>query len=301
MPEGKKKQSMEIVYHLGAHCTDEERLVRCLLRNRDTLAAEGVAVPGPTRYRNILRDTASSLDGRAASFDTQEMLLEQILDDDAGDVRRLVLSWDSFLAFPRWVVRGKLYPGAADRVRGLAQTFADHDCEFFLALRNPATFIPELLSKQRDEDYEEQILKTDPLDLRWSDVVAEMVDKMPGLKLTVWCDEDTPLIWPEVLSALTGRAGGAQLAGADDFLATLISDEGLARYRKETGTQADMPVAVRRELVAELLETHARTGVVDQTIDMPDWDQPLIDALTEEYDYDVARIAGMQGVTFIAP
>ena len=25
---------MEIVYHLGAHCTDEERLLRCLLKNR---------------------------------------------------------------------------------------------------------------------------------------------------------------------------------------------------------------------------------------------------------------------------
>ena len=33
---------MRIVYHLGAHCTDEERLVRCLLKNRGLLAGQGI-------------------------------------------------------------------------------------------------------------------------------------------------------------------------------------------------------------------------------------------------------------------
>ena len=36
---------MRIVYHLGAHCTDEDRLVRCLLKNRAVLAEAGIAVP----------------------------------------------------------------------------------------------------------------------------------------------------------------------------------------------------------------------------------------------------------------
>ncbi len=54
---------MRIVYHLGAHCTDDERLVRCLLKNRGTLAEQGIVVPGPTRYRNLLRDTAATLKG----------------------------------------------------------------------------------------------------------------------------------------------------------------------------------------------------------------------------------------------
>ena len=29
MPEPKKSGPMRIAYHLGAHCTDEDRLVRC--------------------------------------------------------------------------------------------------------------------------------------------------------------------------------------------------------------------------------------------------------------------------------
>ena len=59
---------MRIVYHLGAHCTDEERLVRCLLKNRATLADQGIVVPAPTRYRKLLRDTAVQLKGQPAAI-----------------------------------------------------------------------------------------------------------------------------------------------------------------------------------------------------------------------------------------
>ena len=54
---------MRIVYHLGAHCTDDDRLVRCLLKNRALLADQGITVPSPTRYRKLLRDTVMQLRG----------------------------------------------------------------------------------------------------------------------------------------------------------------------------------------------------------------------------------------------
>ena len=38
---------MRIAYHLGAHCTDDERLLRTLIANRALLADEGVVVPDP--------------------------------------------------------------------------------------------------------------------------------------------------------------------------------------------------------------------------------------------------------------
>ena len=52
---------MRIVYHLGAHFTDEERLLKCLLKNRGILSQNAVAVPGPKSYRVLLRDTIMSL------------------------------------------------------------------------------------------------------------------------------------------------------------------------------------------------------------------------------------------------
>ena len=93
---------MRIVYHLGVHCTDEDRLVRCLLKNRAVLAEQGIVVPPPTRYRNLLRDTVNQLRGAAASEETEAMILDQIMDEGAGD--RLILSWSSFLSFPAYAV-----------------------------------------------------------------------------------------------------------------------------------------------------------------------------------------------------
>ena len=73
---------MRIVYHLGAHFTDEERLLKCLLKNREVLSQYGVVVPGPKRYRNLLRDTAIQLKGSAASRDTQALILDKIMEED---------------------------------------------------------------------------------------------------------------------------------------------------------------------------------------------------------------------------
>ena len=81
---------MRIVYHLGAHCTDDDRLIRCLLKNRAVLATQGIVVPPPNRYRTLLRDTAIQLKGAVASADTQALVLDQMMDEDAAD--RLVLS-----------------------------------------------------------------------------------------------------------------------------------------------------------------------------------------------------------------
>ena len=73
-------------------------------------------VPGPNRYRNLLRDTAIQLKGQPASMDTQALVLDQIMDEDRAD--RLILSWENFLSFAPWAVdQGRLYPAAAERVR----------------------------------------------------------------------------------------------------------------------------------------------------------------------------------------
>ena len=76
---------MRIVYHLGAHFTDEERLLKCLLKNRDVLAQHDIVVPAPKRYRALLRETAIALKGQAATRDTQALILEQIMEEDQAD------------------------------------------------------------------------------------------------------------------------------------------------------------------------------------------------------------------------
>lgn len=283
---------MQIIYHLGVHCTDEERLLRCLLKNRERLAEAGVMVPGPARYRNLIRDTATALGRLPATDSVQEEVLDQIM--DAGTAERLVLSWENFLSFPQWVLRSRLYPAAGERVRGVLNIFPSFGAELHVAIRNPATFLPALLQRQRGKSVEDFMGGIDPLSLHWSDVIADLLTQCPNV--TVWCDEDTPLIWPEVLRAVAGV--DFPLEGEDEVLATIMSDEGLARLR--AANPQSLPAEERRNLTVSLLEEHARPEAVEMQIDMPGWTPELVDALSDVYERDILRIMAMPGVRFIS-
>lgn len=290
---------MRIVYHLGVHCTDEDRLVRCLLKNRSVLADQGIAVPSPTRYRKLLRDTAIQLRGAPASEDTEAMILDQIMDE--GQAERLILSWTSFLSFPAYAVGDMLYSDGGKRIRAFTQIFPDLEAEFHLALRNPATFLPDLRERAKGKGHEDILQDVDVLRLRWSDTVREIKVENPGVPITVWCDEDTPLIWPEVLQAVSGHGPETELEDTDELLGQLMSEAGLARYHAYCKEHPPQSVTHRRRIVTAFLEKFGLPDQVSFEIKSPGWSEELVAELTRTYLEDVERIARMSGVTLIEP
>lgn len=288
---------MRIVYHLGAHCTDEDRLVRCLLKNRGVLADQGIIVPSPTRYRKLMRDTAVQLRGQAASEETQALILEQIMEE--VEAERLILSWDSFLSFPAWAVRGSLYIFAGERIRAFTQIFPDIEAEFHLAIRNPATFLPALQAKVNGKGHEDVLANMDPLYLRWSDAVQQILARNPGVPLTIWCDEETPLIWPEVLQQVSGHAPGTSLVDDDELLSMIMSDIGMARMKAYCAEHPPQSVAQRRRIVTAFLEKFARPDRIEMEIDMSGWTEAIVEDMTARYLEDVDRIRRLPGVTLI--
>ena len=290
---------MRIVYHLGAHCTDDERLLRCLVKNRAVLGQQGIVVPDPARYRALLRDTAITLKGAAASRDMQAVVLDQIMDEDRAD--RLILSWENFLSFPQWVLKDRLYPAAAERVRAFTQIFPEIEAEFHLAIRNPATFLPELYSKQRDKTYEQFMQGADPLLLHWSDVIEDVLRHNPDVPFTVWCDEDTPLIWPEVIQAVSGHAPGTALEDRDEILTSILNSDGYARMQSYLAEHAITSPAQRRRVVSAFLDKFALPERVEMEVDLPGWTEDTVAALTAAYHADIQRIRATPGVTFLTP
>lgn len=290
---------MRIVYHLGAHFTDDERLLRCLLKNRDLLAQHDIVVPGPKRYRRLLRETATRLKGQPADVADQALILEQIMEEDRAS--RLILSWDSFLSLPNYVLKDKLYPAAGERVRAFCQIFPEIEAEFHLAIRNPASFLPQLHDSLKPESYRDFLNGADPFDMYWSEVIERILEANPGVPLTIWCDEDTPLIWPEVLRAVSGLPEDARIEGEDDLLASLMSGEGLTRMNAYIASHPPQTVMQRRKIVSAFLDKFALPERVDQEIAMPGWTAEMVAEITALYEEDVARIAHMQGLTFLAP
>ena len=291
---------MQVVFHLGAHSTDEDRLIRTLADNPEALEPEHIAVPAPSRYRLVLRDALLALRGAPADQTTQDTILAACTDDDR--VRRIVFSHEFFMCVPARVITERgFYTMVPAKLEPLANLFPQAQIEFHMALINPATLIPALEARQKKVDYEAMMCGRDPRDMRWAPVVRGMVEAAGGRPLVLWCNEDLPLIWPEVLRRMGGVASEVALSGEDAIAAQIMSKEGLARLRGYLKSHPPQSVDQRRKVMSAFLDKFARRDALEVEIALPGWTEELVEEITAAYDADVAEIAAMPGVEFIRP
>jgi hypothetical protein len=286
---------MDIVYHIGTHCTDEDRLIRSLLRDRGPLAEQGVAVPAPGRYRPILRDTLLSLKGAPASAETQEVILDAIIGDDQP--RRVVLSHDQFLGLPvRAISAAGFHARAARRVEALANLFPDRPCEFHMALRNPATLLPALIAQVPEASYASVLGDRDPLSLRWVQVVESIAAAVPSARLVVWCNEDAPVLWPDILRRLAAIPPDTAMTGDDDMLAAVLTPAGFKRMKDFLAANPPASADQRRRIASVFFDKFARPEAVEVDLPFPGWTENLVNRISEIYEADLSEIADIPGV-----
>jgi hypothetical protein len=289
---------MQIAFHIGAHCTDEDQLVKSLVKNAQIFTEHGVSVPGPSRYRQLLTDVSVKLAGKPASLETQDMVLEQVL--DGSDPDRLVFSFDNFISGPRRVLEdGMLYPAAPEKTRVLHNLFPDHEIEFFLAVRDPATFVPAFLKKYSDLDRGEIMSKLNPQGMIWSDVIRDIREENPDCPVTIWCNEDTPLIWPEVMHEITAIDMRVLFKGGLDIIAQIMKREGVKRLRAYMAENQPTSEIQRRRILAAFLDKYAIEDAVEEEIDLPGWTAELVEELSASYEDDMLELARIPGVTMI--
>lgn len=291
---------MQIVFHLGAHCTDEGRLVRSLLRSRGALLNHAVAVPPPRHYRTLLRETLSILGGATATAKMQSLLLDTLVDADA--ITRLVLFHENLVCIPQRAISEEgLYPMIGRRLAIIGRLFPDHEVSFQLALCNPATLVPMLALQAGPSGYETVMAGANVLRLRWLTTIRDIVQANPGIDLSLWCNEDTPLIWPEVLRGLAGVGPEVALDGDNDLLIALLTPEGWDWLQTALTEIIPTDASARRELVSQALDAHGLGENMQFDINLPGWTDDIVAQVTEAYIRDCAEIAAMPGVRFVQP
>jgi len=291
---------MQLVLHTGAHFTEEERLVKCLLRNQDIFSERGVIAPGPGRYRKLLRDTVVAMKNAQPTPDARDTLLDVILDDAEAD--RVLLSVKYLFGVPRAVVhRGQLYPRAAERLANFATIFAQDEIELFMAIRNPATFLPACLKKSPHPSISSFLRGVDPRDIRWSDMFEDMRAAAPEIPITVWCNEDAPLLWTQIIREMAGLDHEDHIVGGFDLMSEIMERDGMVRFVSYLKSQPKMNEMQLRRAMAAFMERFALEDAVEQEIDVPEWTSELVDEITEGYDEDVMDLARIPGVTLITP
>lgn len=291
---------MQIAFHIGANCTDEDRLLKSILKNADTLLRHGTAVPGPSRYRSLIRETIQGLGNAEPAPDTREILLDAIVEND--NARRIVLSNDNFICIPKRIFdHGVLYPQAEQKVRGLHRLFPSDDISLYLSIRNPVTFLQETYRRVNTGDFRAYLGLMEPDELRWSDVIRRIKSGAPDTPLVVWCNEDSPLLWEQLIRAVSGMPSDQDIVGGLDLLSNIISAEGLSVLKARLSENPTQSYASRHEMIADIWETHAIAEQVEEEIDLVDLPPDMVARMSQMYEDDLNVIADIEGVTLLLP
>lgn len=291
---------MQVIFHTGAHATDDERLLKCLLGNKEAFGQRGVAVPGPSTYRTLLKEAFAAMEAAPPSADARDVLIDAILDDEVAD--RLILSNAHFFGSQRFALGdGVFYPLAQARMESLRALFKFDQIEMFMAIRNPASFLPAVLAKASAQRLNEVMAGADVRQYRWSEMLLRVRDAVPDVPLTIWCNEDTPLIWSQILRDIAGLEHGAKVIGGFAVLAEIMTAEGMTRFRGYLHNHPGLTEVQKRRVIAAFLDKYAIEDQVEEELDLPGWTEDLVEELSELYDEDVFEIQRIPGVQFIAP
>lgn len=292
---------MRIILHAGTVTTDEGRLIATLRRDAEAHAARGVALPPPDRYRTLLRDTLVSMRRADPAPDAREVLLDAMLDRPETEVARLVLSNDRFFAAPQQAFAGgALFPQAEERLANLRRLFPEDPIELRLAIRDPATFLPAVMAVRKSASLEDVMEGLAPQDMQWSELIARLRDSVPEVPITVWCDEDSPVLWGALLRDLAGAEADADVPGAFELLQEIMSEEGLSRMRAYLAAHPELTEPLKRRAMLAFLDKYAVAEMMEEELDVPGWTDETVAELTAAYDADVARIGRMEGVTLLS-
>ena len=291
---------MQIALHIGANFTDEDRILKSLIKNEVVFAKNKIKVPGPEKYRRLLRETIQNLDGAPPAKDTRNNLLNSIAVDE--NVQRLVMSNANFICVPNRIFdNGIFYEQAEAKIQALHQLFPDDEIELFLALRNPATFVPVAFAQSKASTPAAYLNGLQLNQIRWSDLVRRIQSLFPMTQLTVWCNEDTPMIWAEVMRAMSGIDHNQKITGGFDLLASIMSDEGIKRFLNYIQNYPPKSEIHKRSIIAAFLDKYAQEDKIEEDVDMLGMTVDLVEELSQIYENDVAFIAQLPGVDFIKP
>lgn len=291
---------MQIAFHIGAHSTDEDLLLGCLRQNAGLLAQNGILAPSGEQYRPVLREAVRRLQGARSEPDGEEAVLEAILKGMQG--RRLVMSSENFICVPQRVFdEDAFYGKMGQKALWLRNTFPRQDVSFHIGLRSPASLIPALFARRGDGDFLAFLDGVNLDALSWFDVLQRLRFSVPDAPITVWCNEDTPLIWPEVLTSVADMPPQTPLQGAHARLRAVLSEEGLTRYLAYLDHHPAMSIAQRRWAAISFMDRYVDDAEMEEDYDLPDWSQERIEDLDTIYETDLEAIETLPEVTVIRP
>jgi hypothetical protein len=212
-----------------------------------------------------------------------------------------VLGSDGFVCAPRFVMgQRRIYPMIGDRMQALAGLFPGKPIRFSIGLRNPATFIPALHGIMEAEiGFDRLIAPIELKAMRWSETLTTMRRALPEAEILTWCNEDVPLIWPEVLQKVTGHDDALVLDGTETIVEPLLKPGGMARLAAYLAERPGLAPEARRKIFAVFLDKFGDPNALEDSFDLPGWTEAVVWELSRGYELDMERIVAIPDVGFL--
>jgi len=186
--------------------------------------------------------------------------------------------------------KGVFYDQAESKIRGLLSLFPDDKISLALAMRDPATFVPAVFAKSKAATFK-----------AYMKGYHRIRNTAPQCELTVWCNEDTPLLWPRLIRTLAGVSDETTIDGGYDLLASIMSTEGMTRMLSYMRSHPPKSEGHKHKIIAAFLDKYAIEDEMEEVVDIPGMTQESVAELTALYDEDVARIGDMDDVNLLLP
>lgn len=288
---------MRIAVHAGVHFTDGARLIKSVRKEQKCLKAVGIVAPAPRSYRTELK---RFLNHSKSSEDMRKLqrLRMNSIDDDA---ETLVLSSPSVFGREAQAIgAGHFYPSAVQNLVELKKLYPGSQIELFVGLKNPANFIHSAISKCRPRKAKKILTRMDPLVFCWSELVERLMEEVEVVRAHVWCHEDTPLIWSQILREILQIDYSVALKSEFDLVAELMLPEGYKRLLDYLQDKPTLTELQKKRVTSAFLEKYADVAKIEEDFSHY-WPRPILEDINILYEEDLERLARLPTVNVITP
>ena len=181
------------------------------------------------------------------------------------------------------------------------ELFPEDQTHLFLALRNPATFIPAMMAEAKTDNLNFIMNKSEQRALRWSDLLKSKCERFPALPVIIWCTEDTPFIWGQLMRLFGGFSPPKPMVGSYSLIESILSEEGFTRFQAYLEKHSEMNERQKRKVMFAFTERFGRADVLEQDVNLSGWDAQMVYDRTAHYEADLANINAISGVRLVLP
>ena len=283
-----------VTLHIGAHKTASTHLQKLFLAHSDALLSRGCAYFGPEmlRKRRVKNTEGTTVNRLRRSLDAARTAGQSVL-----------LSDENILGRPRppfIADGGRLYPQAAPRVAAFVSGLGLTEVTLALSLRDPLAFLISAHGHQamagHPVSFDDFANGIDPLALRWSEVIARLLEYAGAARIILWRYEDYPRIAPNICAALSGDPYAAQILTADSGpQLTGISEQA---FQRAQALLAKDPQKNAKKTVKHQMRRFPKSA---QYPPLQPFSPACIAQSLSQYQLDWAHLATLPRVTCLAP